>query len=171
MEHIVAAHCPTCHTLEARIAALVWNDELGMYNRAGLMDAIDRLPEGAYTVVFCDIDRLKAINSATGSHVQTNRYLRDGLRVRAGEIAGQLYGDEIVFILAGTADAQAFIGRISRQLAQQRLTAEEHRALLLAGGGAHLSATFAYRTATAMTIRQAIEACSVDVLAQKARRG
>ena len=170
MTSIVPAHCPICHTLEARIAALAWNDELGMYNRAGLMDAIERLAPGVYTVVFCDIDRLKAINTATGSHVQSNRYLRDGLRVRAGEIAGQLYGDEIVFILKGDADAQAFIGRIARQLAQQRLTTAEQRALLLASGQAHLSATFASRTATAATIRQAIEACSVDVLAQKARR-
>ena len=169
MAHLTTT-CTHCRALTERIAALAWNDELSMYNRAGLMDAIESLAPGVYTVVFCDIDRLKAINTATGSHVQSNRYLRDGLRVRTGEIAGQLYGDEIVFILAGTADALAFIGRISRQLAQQRLTTAEQRALLLASGQTHLSATFASRTATAATIRQAIEACSVDVLAQKARR-
>lgn len=162
--------CQHCAELEQRIRALSWNGELGMLNRAGLMDAIERLSEGAYTIVFCDIDRMKAINSATGSHVQTNRYLRAGLAVRAGEVVGQLYGDEMVFILDGESDAAAFIGRIGRQLAAQPLTQEERRVLILAGGDGRLSATFASREARKADIPAAIEACSIDVLAQKAKR-
>lgn len=163
--------CGQCADKDARIAALIWNSELGMLSRAGLLDAIERLPEDAFIVVFADIDRLKAVNTATGSHVATNRYLRAGLRVRAGELAGQLYGDEIVFILRADADAGAFIARIRRQLGRQPLTVEERRALILAGGDGRLSATFAWRPAQRGDIPAAIEACSIDVLAQKARRG
>jgi GGDEF domain-containing protein len=146
-----------------------WNVDLGMLSRAGLDDAIDRLPPALYTVVFCDIDRLKAINSATRSHFQTNRYLRVGLEVRSGEIAGQLLGDEIVFILAAGADVAAFVRRIRRQLRAQPLTQEERRRLIIAGGDGRLSATFAYRERVS-AIWPAIEACSVDVLTQKEQR-
>lgn len=167
--HIVAPHCTHCAELERRIQALRWNTSLDMLNQAGLMDAIERLEDGAYTVVFCDIDRLKAINSATGSHAQTNRYLREGLRVRVGEIAGQLYGDEVVFILSA-GDADAFIQRIARQLAEQPLTDSERSALAFYGAR-RLSATFASRTQVhKQDIARAIEDCSIDVLAQKARR-
>lgn len=155
---------------EQRIAALVWSDALGMLNQAGLRDAIAQLPEGAYTVVFADINRLKTLNSITGNHIQTNRYLRDGLRVRRGEIAGQFLGDEIVFILPEGADAAGFCARITRQLAEQPLSSMERAALeLIDGPGARLSATFAYETAS--DIWAAIERLSCDVLAQKGKRG
>lgn len=154
---------------EQRIAALVWNDGLGMLNAAGIEDAIASLPAGTYTVVFADIDRLKAINCATGSHVQTNRYLRDGLRVRRGELAGQLYGDEILFVLPEGADAAAFCARITRQLAEQPLSSAERAALeALDGPGARLSATFAWVETD--DVWSAVAALSCDVLAQKAQR-
>ena len=92
---------------EARIAALVWSDHLGMLSAAGLQDAIGALPAGSYTVIFADINRLKAINCATGSHVQTNRYLRDGLRVRRGELAGQFLGDAAAGRARGVAPLRA----------------------------------------------------------------
>jgi GGDEF domain-containing protein len=155
---------------QARIVALTWNDELAMLNQAGLRDAVASLPDASYTVVLCDIDRLKTINSATGSHMQTNRYLRDGLRVRRGEIAGQLYGDEFLFVLEDGADVTAFQARIGRQLAQQPLGQAE-RAMLesVAGPGARLSATFA-SAAGVTDVWAAVEQLSIDVLAQKARR-
>lgn len=152
------------------IRRLSWNSELNMHNAAGLRDAIAGLSPIAYTVVLCDIDRLKAINAATGSHVQTNRYLRDELRVRKGEIAGQLYGDEFLFILADECDPAAFCARIGRQLADQPLTYSERSMLeAVAGHGARLSATFAYQTHVT-DIWTAIEQLSADVLAQKAVR-
>lgn len=148
-----------------------WNEDLGMLSRAGLMDAIDKLDDGVYTIVFADVDHLKALNSATGNHVQSNRYLKKGLEVRAGEIAGQLLGDEIVFVLAGDAHPDRFVQRIRKQLAGQMLTAKERLRLIEAGGDGRLSATFAWTKATKGAIPAAIEACSINVLAQKEARG
>lgn len=170
----------TIDDLHATIARLRWNDELDMYNNAGLREAIRQLPEGRYTVVFCDIDKMKAINSATRSHCQTNRYLRAGLARRHGEIAGQLYGDEFVYILdeAQRRDddsPEAFVAYISRQLAGQPLTISERYHLAAAQGchvsQARLSATFAVRSGVAAdAIFDAIEQCSSEVLLMKARR-
>lgn len=153
-----------------RIQSLIWNDQLSMLNNAGLHDAIDQLPNSeVYTVIFCDINRLKVMNTITGSHIQTNRYLRDGLRVRRGEIAGQFLGDEFVFVLPEGADAAAFCARITRQLAEQPLSHAERTALeLIDGPGARLSATFAY--AESSDVWHTVEQLSRDVLAQKAQR-
>jgi GGDEF domain-containing protein len=154
---------------DARIEGLIWSDEMGMLNAAGLHDAISALPPGESTVIFADINRLKVINSVTGSHVQTNRYLRDGLRVRRGELAGQFLGDEFVFILPAHADAPAFASRITRQLASQPLSQAERLALEIADGvGARLGATFAW--AQSDDVWRAVESLSRDVLAQKAQR-
>lgn len=154
---------------EQRIASLIWNDHLCMLNQAGLHDAIAQLEPSISTVVFCDINRLKQINSATGSHAQTNRYLRDGLRVRRGELAGQLFGDEFLFILPDDADASGFCSRITRQLAAQPLSQAERSALeLLDGPGARLSATFAWEATS--DVWAAVDRLSREVLGQKAAR-
>lgn len=154
---------------EQRIASLIWSDDLSMLNQAGLRDAIAQLDMGTYTVVFCDINRLKQINSATGSHAQTNRYLRDGLRVRRGELAGQLFGDEFLFILPEGADASGFCSRITRQLATQPLSQVERCALeILDGPHARLSATFAWEVTN--DVWAAVERLSREVLAAKAAR-
>lgn len=180
MSNILSAHCPTCTAKDETIRRLRWNDELGMLNNAGLMDAIRGLPRGNYAVVFADIDRLKTLNTATGSHFATNRYLADGLRVRQGEIAGQLFGDEIVFILNEQSrgeDAQpaAFTRRIARQLAGQPLRSSERWMLAAAQGcsfdQARLSATFASASGVqASAVLATIEQLSIDVLALKAAR-
>jgi len=154
---------------DARIEALAWNDDLGMLTQAGLRDAISALLPASYTVLFCDINRLKSINSITGSHIQTNRYLRDGLRVRRGELAGQFLGDEFVFVLPAGADAAAFCARISRQLASQPLSHAERQALeLIDGVGARLGATFAWHESS--DVWSAVEALSREVLTKKALR-
>lgn len=157
------------HQQEQRIQSLIWNDALGMLNQAGLHDAIGQLSPAEYTIVFCDINRLKMINQITGNHTLTNRYLRDGLRVRHGEIAGQLYGDEFLFVLPAHADASGFCARIARQLAEQPLTANERTALeLIDGDGACLSAAFAWECST--DVWAAVGRLSTNVLGQKARR-
>lgn len=154
---------------EQRINSLIWNDSLSMLNKAGLHDEIDHLPKGTYTVVFADINRLKTINTITGSHIQSNRYLRDGLRVRRGEIAGQFLGDEFVFVLPEIADAAAFCARLTRQLADQPLSQSERYALeMIDGPGARLSATFDWEVTS--DVWQAVERLSVSVLAKKAQR-
>lgn len=168
------------------IARLSYNPTLAMYRPAGLLEAIANLPADAtYTVVLCDIDRMKAINSATGSHAQTDRYLAAGLRVRAGELAGQVHdkGDEFAFILTERSEhgrreeysPEAFVARIARQLAGQPLTSSERHALAAAQGvpveQAKLSATFSTIShVKAGDIEQAIEWLSNDVLALKAQR-
>lgn len=157
------------HQQEQRIQSLTWNDDLSMLNQAGIRDAIDQLTPGTYTVVFCDINRLKTINTITKNHTQTNRYLRDGLRVRAGELAGQFYGDEFLFVLPAHADAAGFCARITRQLADQPLSYDERTALeMIDGIGARLSATFAYEVTS--DVGAAVSRLSADVLSQKARR-
>jgi GGDEF domain-containing protein len=152
-----------------RIEDLCWNPSLHMLNSAGLHDAVAQLEPGTYTVVFCDINRLKTINAATGSHVATNRYLRDGLRVRRGEVAGQYLGDEFLFILPEDADAPGFCSRLTRQLAAQPLSQAERSALDAADGPhACLSATFAWEVTS--DVWAAVERLSREVLASKARR-
>lgn len=171
------ATCTTCQAmaaetdrLRAEITRLEWDETIGMFNSAGGYRAIDALPDGDYALVFCDIDYLKTVNGATGNHVQTNRYLAEGLKVRAGEIAIRLMGDEFLFVLGsmrGYADPAGFAGRLAHQLAAQPLTGQE-RAKLPSGV---LSATFAWRAGVAKRdIRAAIEALSQDVLAQKEAR-
>lgn len=171
------AACTACQAMEqesrrlrAEIARLEWDETIAMYNAAGGYRAIDALPDGEYALVFCDIDYLKTINGATGNHVQTNRYLAEGLRVRAGEIAIRLMGDEFLFVLGssrGYADPASFAARLAHQLAAQPLTDRE-RSRLPSGV---LSATFAWRAGVARRdIRAAIELLSADVLAQKESR-
>lgn len=184
------AVCTTCQAmvsenarLRAEIARLEWDETIGMFNAAGGYRAIDALPAGKYALVFCDIDYLKTINGATGNHVQTNRYLADGLKIRPGEIAIRLMGDEFLFILADQPEASlpamferrrrvgvdpvAFVSRLAGQLASQPLN-ERERAMLPSGV---LSATFAWQAGVAkQDIRMAIEDLSKNVLAQKEAR-
>jgi GGDEF domain-containing protein len=165
----------------ATIARLQYNESLGMLTAAGLADAIRTLdPNTTYTVVFCDIDRLKTLNNVTRNHLQTNRYLAAGLVVRYGEIAGQLLGDEFVFILDDQArdtetDPDGFVDRIARQLAGQPLTISELYALAAAQrchvSEARLSATFATQSnVSACQVEAAIEQLSCQVLAMKSER-
>jgi GGDEF domain-containing protein len=165
----------------ATIARLQYNESLGMLNAAGLAEAIRTLdPNTTYTVVFADIDRLKVLNNVTRNHLQTNRYLAAGLAVRYGEVAGQLLGDEFVFILDDQArntetSPDGFVARIARQLAGQPLTISERYALAAAQrchvSEARLSATFATQSGvSARQVEGAIEALSCQVLAMKSER-
>jgi GGDEF domain-containing protein len=178
--HIVQDSCTACTLknqeitqLRARVESMRWCHVLGMLNQAGGYDAIDALADGEYTIIFCDIDKMKAINTATGNHFSSNRYLTDGLRVRAGEVVFQLMGDEFVFIVK--CRAQPLIRRIRRQLASQPLRIEERTALALAKGvaleSAKLSATFSAQERVAKhDIRTAIMALAGATLAKKAGR-
>jgi GGDEF domain-containing protein len=180
MYHIVAQQLDTILDQQVLIQRLRWNPTLDMLNQAGLMEEIRTLPAGSYTVVYCDIDRLKTLNNVTGNHFQTNRYLASGLAVREGELAGQMFGDEFVFIIdehSRGEDAQpdAFVARIARQLAGQPLTVSERYALAAAQGvpveQARLSATFATASGvSAGQVIRTIEQLSRDVLQLKAER-
>jgi hypothetical protein len=157
------------------IIFLCYDPSLGMFNRSGgrllaIVLALPCLLFGA-TLVFADVNRLKAINSATGNHLLTNALLRGGFRVRAGEWAWQIYGDEFGFLIWG--DGWAFVARLTRQLAAQPLT-DAQRAVIAAADGipvdqAQLSATFSI-VPRVRRIGRALEQGSQEVLAQKARR-
>ncbi len=161
------------------LAALVYtcyDRSLGMLNRNGgrLLVLLLTLPLwllGGYTLVFADIDRLKQLNKVTGNHFQTNRLLKNGFRMRRGEIGFVVFGDELAFLLFG--DGHAFCQRIARQLAAQPLS-EAQRAALAAMDGcqpheAKLSATFAV-IQNKRSIYQALEQGSQEVLRKKEER-
>jgi hypothetical protein len=157
------------------IVYLCYDPSLGMLNRSGgrlliVLLAPVCLLFGA-TFVFADVNRLKAINTATGNHLLTNALLRGGFRVRFGEFAWQIFGDEIGFIIWG--DGYAFVRRLERQLGAQPLTLTQRAVIAEADGvpidAACLSATFAVVTGT-RNIWQAMGVASGDVLSQKARR-
>jgi hypothetical protein len=158
-------------TLVAIIVFLCYDPSLGMFNRSGgrllvILLALPCLLFGA-TLIFADVNRLKKINEATGDHLLTNSLLRGGFRVRLGEWAWQIYGDEMGFIIWG--DGTAFVARLSRQLAAQPLTDIQRSVLINADGVDHLSATFAIVT-NVRHIGRALSQGSRDVLAQKAQR-
>jgi GGDEF domain-containing protein len=180
--------CPNCQSLEQRLQAALWSPMLNMPNQAGLFDKIAQLdPSITYTVVFIDIDYLKRINTVTGGHFSTNRYLADGLKVRAGEFIAQFLGDEFVALMGDrhypphakerrhTHVPDVFVARIARQLAGQPLTISERYALAAAQGvpveQARLSAAFATASGvSAGQVIRTIEQLSRDVLQLKAQR-
>jgi hypothetical protein len=156
------------------IVYLCYDPSLGMLNRSGgrlliVLLAPICLLFGA-TLVFADVNRLKKINEATGNHMLTNALLRGGFRVRFGEFAWQVFGDEMAFVIWG--DGAAFVRRLTRQLAAQPLTLTQRAVLAEADGvpieRARLSATFA--VVQTRNIWKALGMASTDVLAQKARR-
>lgn len=167
----------TIAELRETIARMEQNPQLGMLTAAGLAERLRGLTEGSYTVIFCDIDKMKQLNAATGSHFATNVYLRAGLRVRSGEIAGQLFGDEFIFVLPERSRGQrtgveAFVGRIRRQLAAQPLRPHERHALADALSCAidetRITATFAHQSGLRpCQIAGAIEQLSGRTLAAK----
>ncbi len=153
------------------IIFLCYDPSLGMFNRSGgrlltILLALPCLLFGA-TLIFADVNRLGMVNKATGNHLLTNSLLRGGFRVRPGEWAWQIYGDEMGFIIWG--DGAAFVNRLSRQLAAQPLTDVQRRVLIDADGVDHLSATFSIVT-NVRHIGRALERGSREVLAQKAQR-
>ncbi len=165
------AHILLDITLIATIVFLCYDPSLGMFNRSGgrLMAVLLALPcllFGA-TLIFADVNRLKKINEATGNHLLTNALLKGGFRVRFGECAWQVFGDEFGFIIWG--DGQAFIQRIARQMATQPLNMAQRRVLLDTDGVDYLSATFAI-IPNVRQINTALRRGSAEVLAQKAKR-
>jgi diguanylate cyclase (GGDEF)-like protein len=108
--------------LKARIAAeeqlryLAEHDDLtGVYNRRALVSHLEeRLAEGQpgpVTVLFLDLDRLKAVNDYLG-HNAGDRFIRvfaERLRAKTADdcMIARLGGDEFVVVPAAVVDAQA----------------------------------------------------------------
>ena len=107
-----------------QLAAAASTDALtGLANRRALFDLIDR-EAVAGAVLFCDLDRFKAVNDEHGHHVgdEVLRVVADRLRgcVRTGDLVARAGGDEFVVIArdATEAEVDALADRIDAVVAQ-----------------------------------------------------
>jgi diguanylate cyclase (GGDEF)-like protein len=101
---------------EGQLRHMAYHDELtGLANRRALTDHLaDRLAPGrvdAVSIIFMDVDRLKALNSFLG-HAAGDQYLQTlALRLMQGagdgDLLGRLGGDEFVLVIAGCGDERA----------------------------------------------------------------
>jgi diguanylate cyclase (GGDEF)-like protein len=127
---ILAGERATLHELNDRLAAsnaqlehLALHDPLtGLFNRRGALDRLDQMLAGGRQValLFCDLDRFKAVNDALG-HRGGDQFLvviADRLQrsIDHRSIAGRIGGDEFVVALAdhdlamGAAVANRIVG-------------------------------------------------------------
>ena len=98
-------------SINKRLAHQATHDPLtGLYNRRGTLEVLDQLLAGAdesrpVGLLFCDLDRFKAVNDALGHRggdrfisIIADRLLRS---LDAGSIAGRMGGDEFVVVMPG----------------------------------------------------------------------
>jgi len=105
----------TTHDLQTELAYRASHDTLtGLANRGAVMNALQHLTSSRRTpgrnigVLFCDVDRLKAINDAhghrTGDVVLAEAATRMVSAVRASDIVARVGGDEFVIVLPDIED-------------------------------------------------------------------
>ena len=117
-------------SINKRLAHQATHDPLtGLYNRRGTLEVLDQLLAGADVsrpvgLLFCDLDRFKAVNDALGHRggdrfisIIADRLLRS---LDAGSIAGRMGGDEFVVVMPGhdMTSAGAIANRLVGVLAQ-----------------------------------------------------
>lgn len=117
-------------SINKRLAHQATHDPLtGLYNRRGTLEVLDQLLAGAdesrpVGLLFCDLDRFKAVNDALGHRggdrfisIIADRLLRS---LDAGSLAGRMGGDEFVVVMPGhdVAGAAAIAARLVGVLAQ-----------------------------------------------------
>jgi len=117
-------------TINKRLAHQATHDPLtGLYNRRGTLEVLDQLLAGAdesrpVGLLFCDLDRFKAVNDALGHRggdrfisIIADRLLRS---LDAGSVAGRMGGDEFIVVMPGqdVAGAAAIASRLVGVLAQ-----------------------------------------------------
>jgi len=98
-------------SINKRLAHQATHDPLtGLYNRRGTLEVLEQVLVGADTsrpvgLLFCDLDRFKAVNDALG-HRGGDRFISiiaDRLlhSLDSGSIAGRMGGDEFVVVMPG----------------------------------------------------------------------
>jgi len=113
-----------------RLAHQATHDPLtGLYNRRGTLEMLDRVLADASDLqpvglLFCDLDRFKAVNDALG-HRGGDRFIsiiadRLSRSLEPGSVAGRMGGDEFVVVMPGfdIAKAAAVANRLVGVLAQ-----------------------------------------------------
>lgn len=116
--------------INKRLAHQATHDPLtGLYNRRGTLELLDQLLAGADAtrpvgLLFCDLDRFKAVNDALG-HRGGDRFIsiiadRLSRSLDPGSIAGRMGGDEFVVVMPGhdIANAAVIANRLVGVLAQ-----------------------------------------------------
>ncbi len=113
-----------------RLAHQATHDPLtGLYNRRGTLELLEQVineatPDNPLGLLFCDLDRFKAVNDALGHRggdrfitIIADRLLRS---LEPGSVAGRMGGDEFVVLMPGLdmAAAAAVANRLVGVLAQ-----------------------------------------------------
>ena len=116
--------------INKRLAHQATHDPLtGLYNRRGTLELLDQVMVGAdqhkpVGLLFCDLDRFKAVNDALGHRggdrfisIIADRLMRS---LEPGSVAGRMGGDEFVVVMPGhdMAGAAAVANRLVGVLAQ-----------------------------------------------------
>lgn len=117
-------------TINKRLAHQATHDPLtGLYNRRGTLEVLDQLLAGADAhrpvgLLFCDLDRFKAVNDALG-HRGGDRFIsiiadRLSRSLDSNSVAGRMGGDEFVVVMPGhdVNGAAAIANRLVGVLAQ-----------------------------------------------------
>lgn len=113
-----------------RLAHQANHDSLtGLYNRRGTLEVLDQMLADATSdspvgLLFCDLDRFKAVNDALG-HRGGDRFIsiiadRLARSIEPGSVAGRMGGDEFVVVMPGhdIASAATIARRLGGVLAQ-----------------------------------------------------
>ena len=146
--------------LEERVRRLAWDPAFGMYTRAALLAMSGRELRGRKSVVFLDLDRVHELNLLYG-YAEVDRRIRAAFssNTRRSDMWAARWwsGDEVLLVLDSETDqTEAVVSRLAQ-------SAKEHE----------LSFTHAVGEwdGDADGLTAVVQRLSIQVLAQKARRG
>ena len=138
-------------TLEVFRRAAMYDELTGLYNRrgftvmAGQQLAVARRNQTTSTVLFADVDGLKAVNDALG-HRHGDLLLADLARLmqatfRAGDVVGRVGGDEFCAVLVDDDNVNAAAGRLRQAILEHNAGAGRRYHLSCSVGTVSVEAT------------------------------